>query len=48
MGAQMPSVLVEVGFISHPKEGARLVSLAYQKSLALGMADGIERYFINN
>ncbi|MFA6192207.1 MAG: N-acetylmuramoyl-L-alanine amidase [Sulfurimonas sp.] len=48
VGAQMPSVLVEVGFISHPKEGARLVSLAYQKSLALGMADGIERYFINN
>ncbi len=48
VGAQMPSVLVEVGFISHPKEGARLASLAYQKSLALGMADGIERYFINN
>ncbi len=48
VGAQMPSVLVEVGFISHPKEGARLVSTEYQKSLAQGIADGIERYFANN
>lgn len=48
VGAQMPSVLVEIGFISHPKEGARLADSNYQKSLALGMADGIERYFINN
>lgn len=48
VGAQMPSVLVEVGFISHPTEGARLVGSDYQKRLALGMADGIESYFVNN
>lgn len=48
VGAQMPSVLVEVGFISHPTEAKRLVSSKYQKKLALGMADGIERYFLNN
>lgn len=48
VGAQMPSVLVEVGFISHPVEARRLVSSKYQKKLALGMADGIERYFANN
>lgn len=48
VGAQMPSVLIEVGFISHPVEARRLVSSRYQKKLALGMADGIERYFANN
>jgi len=48
VGAQMPSVLVEVGFVSHPKEAMRLVSSKYQKKLALGLANGIERYFINN
>ncbi|MDD2791184.1 MAG: N-acetylmuramoyl-L-alanine amidase [Sulfurimonas sp.] len=48
VGAQMPSVLVEVGFISHPTESARLVDRRYQKSLANGMANGVERYFLNN
>lgn len=47
VGAQMPSVLVEVGFISHPTEARRLVSSKYQKKLAYGLADGIERYFAN-
>ncbi len=48
VGAQMPSVLVEVGFITHPTEAKRLVSAKYQKKLAYGLADGIERYFANN
>ena len=48
VGAQMPAVLVEVGFISHPREAKRLVSRAYQKKLATGMANGVERYFLNN
>lgn len=48
VGAQMPSVLIEVGFISHPTEARRLVNSRYQKRMALGMADGIERYFANN
>lgn len=47
VGAQMPSVLVEVGFLSHPKEAARLVDNEYVKIMARGMADGIERYFVN-
>ena len=47
VGAQMPSVLVEVGFISHPTEAKRLVSSKYQKKLARGLADGVERYFVN-
>lgn len=48
VGAQMPSVLVEVGFISHPKEAKRLVNSDYQKKIASGLANGIERYFMHS
>jgi len=48
VGAQMPAVLVEVGFITHPKEAQRLVQRSYQQKIAQGLANGIERYFINN
>lgn len=48
VGAQMPSVLVEVGFITNPTEARRLVDKNYLKTMALGLADGIERYFANN
>jgi N-acetylmuramoyl-L-alanine amidase len=48
VGAQMPAVLVEVGFITHPTEAKRLVNSNYQKKLALGLANGVERYFLNN
>jgi len=48
VGAQMPAVLVEVGFISHPAEAKRLVNDKYRKTMALGLADGVERYFANN
>ncbi|MEA3523542.1 MAG: N-acetylmuramoyl-L-alanine amidase [Campylobacterota bacterium] len=48
IGAQMPAVLLEVGFISHPTEATRLASKKYQKYLADGITEGIKRYFINN
>ncbi len=48
VGAQMPAVLVEVGFISHPVEAKKLVNKKYRKTMALGLANGIERYFANN
>ena len=48
VGAQMPAVLVEVGFISHPAEAKRLVDPTYRKRLALGLANGVERYFEKN
>lgn len=48
VGAKMPAVLVEVGFISHPMEAYRLVNKKYQQYCAEGLADGIERYFANN
>jgi N-acetylmuramoyl-L-alanine amidase len=48
VGAQMPAVLVEVGFITHPTEAQRLANRAYQRTMAQGLANGIERYFIHN
>ena len=48
VGAQMPAVLVEVGFITHPMEAKRLADRKYQHTMAEGLANGIERYFINN
>ncbi len=47
VGAQMPAVLVEVGFITNPSEARRLVNKKYQKTLAKGLANGVERYFFN-
>ena len=48
IGAQMPSVLVEVGYISHKREGRRINTKAYQKLIAKGIAKGVESYFIKN
>ncbi|HFU74853.1 MAG TPA: N-acetylmuramoyl-L-alanine amidase, partial [Arcobacter sp.] len=48
VGAQMPSVLIELGYISHPVEGKRLYSKVYQKKLAIGIAQGIISYFRHN
>ncbi|MDA3907526.1 MAG: N-acetylmuramoyl-L-alanine amidase, partial [Sulfurimonas sp.] len=48
VGAQMPAVLVEVGFISHPQEAKKLVDPKYRKTIAIGLANGIERYFAKN
>ena len=41
LGTQMPSVLVEVGFVSHSKEAALLGSTSYQNNVARGIYNGI-------
>ncbi|RXK04519.1 N-acetylmuramoyl-L-alanine amidase [Halarcobacter bivalviorum] len=48
VGAQMPSVLIELGYITHPKESKRLYNSKYQKALAEGIANGIDSYFLKN
>lgn len=48
VGAQMPAVLIELGFISHPSEATRLVDHRYQQLQAQGIANGVDRYFTNN
>jgi N-acetylmuramoyl-L-alanine amidase len=41
----MPSMLVETGFISNPGEEARLRSRDYQQQLATAILGGVNRYF---
>ncbi len=48
VGAQMPAVLIEIGYITHPTEGPRLFNPNYQKLLAEGIANGIESYIYHN
>ena len=44
VGAQMPAILVETGYITHPKEGENLMNNYYKELLAKGIAEGIESY----
>ena len=48
VGAEMPAVLVEIGFISHPTEATRMVNQKYQYKQAIGIANGVDRYFAKN
>jgi N-acetylmuramoyl-L-alanine amidase len=41
LGATMPAVLVEVGFLDHPIEGKQLANAAVQAQLAEALADAI-------
>lgn len=47
-GATMPCVLVELSFISHPREEKRLSSPAYQEALARGISLGMKRWLKEN
>jgi len=44
----MPSMLIEAGFISNPQEEKRLRNSAYQRKLAQQIAKAIKDYFIEN
>ena len=48
VGAQMPSILVELGYVSHPTESKRLYDKAYQQLLANGISNGVDSYFSKN
>ncbi|RKH39426.1 N-acetylmuramoyl-L-alanine amidase family protein, partial [Corallococcus sicarius] len=43
-GVEAPAVLIEVGFISHPQEGARLGKGAYQEALAQAISEGVQAF----
>ncbi|MBE3602637.1 N-acetylmuramoyl-L-alanine amidase [bacterium] len=45
VGALMPSVLVECGFLSNPSEARLLQSPAYQQAIADGIAQAVAHYF---
>jgi N-acetylmuramoyl-L-alanine amidase len=44
VGASMPSVLVEVSFLTHKQEGRMLGTGAYRQRIAEALLDGVRRY----
>ena len=44
VGANMPAVLVEMGFISNPEQEAQLTSTTFQAAIVSGLLRGIIRY----
>jgi len=48
VGAQMPAILLETGYISHPEESSRIADPAYQKEMIDGIVNGVKHYFANN
>ena len=44
IGAQMPSVLAEIGFLSNPREETLLKRPDYRQKLAEALYRGVQRY----
>jgi N-acetylmuramoyl-L-alanine amidase len=44
IGAQMPSILSEIGFVSNPREEALLKRSEYRQKIAEALAKGIVQY----
>jgi len=47
VGASRPSILVEVGYLTNPKERARLFTSDYQNRIVSGIAEGVGKYLDN-
>jgi len=47
VGAQMPAILIETGYISNPKERKYLFNPDYQDALATGIVKGVINYLKN-
>ena len=47
VGASRPSILIEVGYLTNPKERARLTTSDYQNRIAKGIAEGVDSYMDN-
>jgi N-acetylmuramoyl-L-alanine amidase len=47
VGASRPSILVEVGYITNPKERERLFSSDYQEEIVEGIVSGVGNYIDN-
>ncbi len=48
VGAQMPAILIETGYITNPTEAVRLFNPRYQSLIAKGVANGVDNYFLKN
>lgn len=47
-GSNLPSIMVEVGFIDNPEEEVLLRAPGFQKVAAQGIYNGIERFYLEN
>lgn len=45
---QIPSVLIELGFITHPKESEKLITPSYQREVAQKIYEGLRQYRLQN
>jgi len=48
VGAQMPAILIETGYISNETERTRIFNSHYQDLMSKGIADGIDSYFMKS
>lgn len=48
VGALMPAVLIEAGYITHTNDHKLLSNKSYTNKIALGIANGIDDYFAKN
>ncbi len=44
----IPSALIELGFLSHPQEEKQLKTASYRQTVVDGIASGVESYFTQN
>lgn len=44
MGVNMPAILVETGFLTHPREGQRLRQAAHRRAIARGLTEALDAY----
>ena len=44
IGANVPSILIETGFVSNPTEGKKLTTSSYQDKIATAIADGVDNF----
>ena len=42
----IPSILIETGYLTNPEEARRLISSSFQQSIAQAIAQGITNYFV--
>ena len=43
--SKIPVTIVETGFMSNPEEDRKLSDPNYQEKIAIGISDGIDKYF---
>ena len=48
IGAFMPAVLVEMAFISDPREARLLGSSEFQQKIAFALAEAVEEFFVSH